>query len=128
MKGNWSTVPKENFARAREMRSKQTSAEACLWKVLRNRSLGVAFRRQHPLWPYIADFYCPELRLVIEVDGVTHASAEDMEYDTARDAYMNVRGITVKRFRNEEVLRELEDVWTKLETLIARLKQDLSHA
>jgi very-short-patch-repair endonuclease len=94
---------------ARELRRNQTPAEASLWSHLRARQLdGMRFRRQHPIGPYVVDFYCAESRLVIEVDGDTHA--EQVEADQARTAWLESRGYRVIRFTNSEVRRQLEAV------------------
>ena len=73
------------------------------WNAVRGRQLGVTFRRQHPIGPYIADFYVPELRLVVEIDGATHTSDEQMEHDKTRDDFMRMQGIRVKRYTNLEI-------------------------
>ncbi len=93
---------------ARTMRRDPTPAERRLWLALRNRQLeGAKFRRQMPLGPFIADFYCSEARLVIELDGVSHT---DSLTDDARDAWMRGQGIRVLRFANCDVLGNLEGV------------------
>ena len=95
----------------RELRSNQTEAESCLWRLLRNRQVsGLKFRRQHQFGNYIADFYCHEAQLVIECDGSVHDSNENWQHDQARDAYMVGQGLRVLRFTNEEVLNNTEEV------------------
>jgi very-short-patch-repair endonuclease len=90
--------------RANSLRKNQTSAEDLLWCNLRNRKLGgYKFRRQHPVLVYIADFYCPEKKVVVEVDGGIHKRKEQREYDKKRDEKMEGLGIFVLRFTNEEV-------------------------
>lgn len=87
---------------AQRMRNCPTQAEAALWPYLAERRCGlVKFRRQAPIAGYIADFYSPELRLIVEVDGPTH----DAEYDRLRDQRLTVLGYKTIRFTNEEVLR-----------------------
>ena len=89
--------------RAREFRKKQTTAEALLWELLRNRQfLGFKFRRQHQFGDYIADFYCHEARLVIECDGEAHAPNEAWHHDQERDAY---RLTAPERLRHEDTRR-----------------------
>ena len=93
---------------ARAMRRDATSAERRLWHGLRNhRVSGLKFRRQVPLGPYIADFYCPSAKLVIEVDGVSHI---DAPADAVRDDWMAKCGLRVMRFSNREVLGNLQGV------------------
>jgi very-short-patch-repair endonuclease len=95
--------------RARELRQPQTAAEATLWRVLQNRKLGYKFRRQHPIGPFIVDFYCAEAgRLVIEIDGSSHMEQE--EYDAERTAWLESQGYHVIRFNNTEVRYQLNEV------------------
>jgi len=90
-------------ANARRSRQDSTIAEAALWKLLRDRRLaGVKFRRQAPIGRYIADFCCPALRLIIELDGGVHVLRA--ESDAERDAWLTAQGFTVLRFGNEVVL------------------------
>lgn len=90
-----------------------TEAEKRLWYHLRaHRFLGVKFKRQKPVGPYIADFACPALRLVIEIDGGQHS--EEAEYDRLRDAWLRKRGYTVLRFWNNEVMENMEGVLERI--------------
>ncbi|MCF0050965.1 endonuclease domain-containing protein [Dyadobacter sp. LJ53] len=98
------------FARARQLRDNETRAEKLLWARLSNKQLGVKFRRQHPLHRFIVDFYCHELKLVIEVDGGIHFSEENQEYDQMRTELIAEFEIKVIRFRNEEIYYEIENV------------------
>ncbi len=96
------------FEYARDLRKNETSAEDLLWRNLRNRKLdGLKFRRQHPLDKLIPDFYCHEKKLAIEVDGSVHDSKEAKESDEGRTYELKELGITVLRFRNEEVLNDM---------------------
>ncbi|MFQ5610590.1 MAG: endonuclease domain-containing protein [Anaerolineae bacterium] len=100
--------------RARELRQQMTPAEKTLWQRLRNKQLnGFKFRRQHPLGPFIADFYCPACRLVVEIDGDIHDLQP--ERDAARTERFEQYGYRVIRFRNEQVLDDLEGVLTAIE-------------
>ncbi len=78
-------------ARSRQLRRDMTKAEWRLWGVLRGAQLGASFRRQHPIGPYYADFYCAPLKLVIELDGGQHA--ERQAHNAARTAFMETRGL-----------------------------------
>ena len=92
------------FHFAKVMRAEPTAAEAKLWSALRGRKLGgFKFRRQHPLQHYIADFYCFERKLVIEVDGAIHNEQNQSEYDKFRTAELGEDGITVLRFTNKQI-------------------------
>ncbi|MGH6871128.1 MAG: endonuclease domain-containing protein [Rhizomicrobium sp.] len=94
--------------KARELRGKMPNAEVILWSRLRRNALGgLRFRRQHPIGPYIADFAAPLARLVIELDGGSHATDEAHKFDQVRDRYMRSRGWQVLRFRNDEVYQSL---------------------
>jgi very-short-patch-repair endonuclease len=96
-------------ARAKELRRELTPAEKKLWARLRNGQVnGLQFRRQHAVGTYIVDFYCAKAKLVIEVDGDSHA--EQIEYDQARTEYLNERGYSVIRFTNREVFNQCEAV------------------
>lgn len=96
---------------ARRLRQQEPDAAKLLWSLLRNRQLaGAKFRREHQLGPYIADFYAPEHRLVIEADGGGHFTPEQQAEDTNRDQYLRGMGLTVLRFTNDAVLLETESV------------------
>lgn len=89
----------------RRLRSAQTGAEQLVWNMLRRRRLGgLKFRRQHPVSHYILDFYCPEFRLAIELDGEGHFSETGRCYDEMRSKELEALGIQVLRFENSEVL------------------------
>jgi len=98
------------LAFARELRHPQTPAEQKVWQVLRNRQCaGYKFRRQHPIGPFIVDFYCAQTKLVIEIDGDTHA--DQIEYDLARTEYLNQQGYRVLRFTNNDVHTNIDAVY-----------------
>jgi len=93
---------------AQQMRQQPTPAERALWQALRRGQLnGLKFRRQAPIERYIADFYCPLARLVIEIDGITHA---DPDADAPRDLWLKTQGLRVPHFWNNEVLTNLQGV------------------
>ena len=88
-----------------------TEAELVLWEVLKGKKLcGRKFRRQHSIGYYIADFYCPSERLIIELDGQYHYTSEGLEKDRERDDHLKELKIKVLRFENKEVLNNLTDV------------------
>jgi very-short-patch-repair endonuclease len=107
---DWSASPITHRERRRALRREMTDPEKRLWRALRARQLGVKFRRQHPIGPYIADFYSREAHLVVEIDGATHSEPDAIEYDRQRDAYMRALGLDILRFTAEEVLHNLEGV------------------
>jgi very-short-patch-repair endonuclease len=96
-------------AAARQLRQQLTPAEKLLWEALKKRQLnGLKFRCQHPVKSFIVDFYCPQHRLVIEVDGSIHD--QQVEYDAARTECLNHLGYRVIRFRNREIISNLSQV------------------
>ncbi len=102
---------------ARNLRKEQTDAENLLWALLRDRRIGGAkFRRQHPVEPYVLDFYCHDAKLAIELDGGGHA--QQPRQDVKRDEYLAGKGIETLRVWNNQLLSEtesvLEAIWNKL--------------
>lgn len=94
----------------RKLRWKQTEAEWIVWELLRNRKFhNLKFRRQHPIGRYIADFYCDELKLVIELDWEIHKNQE--EYDNIRDEIIKTHGIHILRFKNEDVYDNIDKIF-----------------
>ena len=96
-----------NFENAQDLRRRSTDAEQLLWTLLRNRQLkGKKFRRQHPIAHYVADFYCHECKLIVELDGHHHKNPGAKKYDQIRTTVLNDLGVTVLRFWNDEVLKD----------------------
>jgi very-short-patch-repair endonuclease len=109
----------EIHRRARELRKNLTPAELKLWDLLRSKSIGnLKFRRQHPIYQYIADFYCHELRLVIELDGGVHDEVGQQEYDRNRDLVIGEFDIQILRFKNEEVINDPIKVMEKVKAFL----------
>jgi very-short-patch-repair endonuclease len=103
------------FRNANELRRSSTKAEDLLWQQLRNRKLGgFKFRRQHPINNYIADFYCSEKQVVVEVDGGIHNEKGQKEYDEGRTVDLKSMGIKLIRFTNDEVENEMNIVLKKI--------------
>jgi leucyl-tRNA synthetase len=96
--------------RRKELRKNPTEAEEKLWWYLRDKRLGIKFRRQHSIGGYILDFICKDKKLIIEVDGEIHNTKEAREYDEVRDKYFKELGYEVLRFKNSEVENEIEKV------------------
>jgi adenine-specific DNA-methyltransferase len=99
---------------ARDLRHPLTPAEQRVWAVVRNRGLSYKIRRQHPIGRFIADFYCVEAKLVIEIDGDTHLEPAQIVYDTERTAWLEAHGHRVIRFSNREVYENLDGVLEKI--------------
>ncbi len=114
-------VPKRLTPLARTLRRNATNAERRLRQGLRREQVaGFRFRRQVILGAFIADFACFEARMVVEVDGATHSTDEEIARDTARSAALIAQGFDVLRFTNEDVVRNLDGV---LETIRLRLME-----
>ena len=112
-------VRQSHLSFARQLRRQQTDAERLLWSRLRgHRFLSLQFRRQHPLAPYVLDFYCAELALAVELDGGQHADAQ--AHGQQRTDFLAARGLTVLRFWNNEVMSNLEGVLEQLRGFVER--------
>ena len=109
--GQWSGIPRHHFGRARAMRQAMSPPELAVWCSLLGKQMGVKFRKQHPIGPYIADFYSHECGLVVEIDGEQHFETEEAQsYDRERDAFMENLGLIVLRFSAYDVGANLEGV------------------
>ena len=109
---------------ARRLRRQMSPPEAMLWQRLRGSQIGVKVRRQHPMGPYVADFYVRECRLVIEVDGEAHDRGERPLRDTSRDNFLAKAGYRVLRIAATEILN---DVDTVVEGIAALVTSPLHH-
>jgi very-short-patch-repair endonuclease len=99
----------------RDLKKNQTNPEEIMWSKLRNRQfMNLKFRRQYGIGEYIADFYCAELKLVIEIDGESHFTEEGIKYDEIRTTFMKSLGIKVIRFTNKEIMENIEGIFGKL--------------
>ena len=96
-----------------------TRAEIILWSRLRERKInGYKFRRQQPILDYIVDFYCPELKLIIEADGEIHSLNENSEYDLKRDNILKINGYHIIRFTNFKIETDLDSIINKIKLYI----------
>ena len=100
----------ETVLKARALRRAMTLPEGLLWQQLRRRPCGLKFRRQHPIGPFIADFYCAAAKLIIEVDGSGHDMGDSPGRDARRDDWLVTQGFAVLRFAATEVMRNMEAV------------------
>lgn len=104
---------------ASELRQQCTQSEAKLWEQLKGQKVaGHKFLRQKPIGDYIADFYCKELHLAIELDGLSHDSEEVMDKDAVKERYLNSLGIQVLRFPDGEVMNDMRNVLREIEFVI----------
>jgi very-short-patch-repair endonuclease len=117
----------ELFRLAERMRRNPTVAEDLLWKYLKKYRLqGFVFRRQHPLDLFIVDFYCHKIKLVIEVDGDIHLTGEFIKYDENRTGEIKKYDINVIRFRNKEIIEDIDNVMREIKTIINTLSDSSS--
>lgn len=99
------------FEIARHLRKNETKAEKLLWRKLRNRRLGgFKFLRQHPIKGYVVDFYCHEVRLVVELEGTIHDLPSQKTYDEERFKSLRSRKLDILRFRNDAVMEDVDSV------------------
>ena len=112
------------FRNARALRKKMTPSEKIIWNDLlkSKKMLGFKFRRQHAFNRYILDFYCHELKLSIEVDGEIHNDKNQMEYDECRTNQLKEFGITEIRFKNTQVMNDIEKVEQEIINVITQIK------
>ena len=107
----------------RSLRNNMPPAEKLLWAKLRGRQVeGCKFRRQYSIGPFVVDFYGPELKLAIEVDGESHSGAYAQTYDAERQAFLESKGTRVVRFTNQQVYQDLDRVVEAIALLIRDLR------
>ena len=113
MKENYKNVPEYIKDLSKDLRHFGTDSEQILWEVLRNRKFNnLKFRRQHPFWRYVADFYCDEIKLVIELDWKIHEN--QIEYDNIRDNLIKQYWVKILRIKNEDVYSNLTSIYKKI--------------
>jgi len=98
----------------KKLRQDQTEAERKVWNIIRGKKFGYKFFRQYSVGPYILDFFCPVKRLALEIDGCQHNEVRNKIYDSKRTHFLKSKNITVFRFYNNEVLRNIEGVYDKI--------------
>ena len=104
------TAPKKTVMRARQLRKAMSLPEILLWRILKARHDGLKFRKQHPIGPYILDFFCFEHSIAIGIDGQSHDMGDRPERDVARDAWLAARRIKVIRIAAKDVLADPDAV------------------
>jgi very-short-patch-repair endonuclease len=108
---------------ARQLRNNSTKAEIKLWHYLKGKQLrGYDFHRQKPIGNYIVDFFCNKLMLAIELDGYTHGFEEVFERDKVKEQSLQEFGITILRFKDEDIMNNIEGVMTHIEECIKSLE------
>jgi len=103
------------FVHARQLRRSSTPEERMLWELVRGKQLGFKFRRQHPFPPFILDFYCPQARVAVELDGAHHVESSDAR----RDEFLAAKNVVVFRIENRVLREDPDSVVAALETLIS---------
>lgn len=117
--GMWKGSPSSSFLKAQSLRNNETKAEKILWEKLRSNQLkGHKFRRQHPISLFIADFYCHQLKLIIEVDGQYHNAPEQIKKDDERTQSLQDNGMKIIRFTNCEIENNIGKVITQIGVII----------
>ena len=115
---------KEQNEKRKALRNAMSNAEIILWDRLKGRQIkGMKFRRQFGVGRYAIDFYCPEIKLAIEVDGDTHDSPDEIEYDKTRQSEIENYKIVFLRIKNEEIFKSIDEVILKIENKINELIQ-----
>ena len=110
---------------ARRLRNAMSLPEVLLWQALKGGSHNPRFRRQHPIGPYVVDFYCAAAHLVIEVDGMAHDMGDRPQRDLARNAYLQDKGFTVLHIPASDILRDVSAVAESVMKAAAPLRQSL---
>jgi very-short-patch-repair endonuclease len=116
-----------NKARARYLRKIETRAEKMLWTRLRNKQVaGLKFRRQHPIGYFVADFYCHEIKLIIELEGRVHDKKEQKEYDRLRKELIETWEFKVITIKNSQIYNNIDNVIKCIEKTAERRRLSLS--
>ena len=108
--GAMRSTSKATVEKARALRRALSPPEAVLWRHLRERPGGLKFRRQHPIGPFVADFYCPSAKLIIEVDGMAHDMGANPTRDSERDEWLRAKGFAVLRLPGGNVKDDVTSV------------------
>jgi very-short-patch-repair endonuclease len=116
---------KSEQEKRRQLRNNMTYCEKIVWLHLRKRQLGYRFLRQYSVDHFVIDFYCPELKLAVELDGNVHEIPEQKNYDRARQKYLEKFGIKFIRIKNEEFLGNLNKAFSRIEKLIKELSANV---
>lgn len=107
------------------LRKIPVSCERKIWSRLRNKQLGYKFFRQFGIGKYIMDFYCPVLKFMIEIDGATHCTEDEIQKDKTRDQYLRNFGITIKRYTNTDIKENFSEVIYDVQEILIKL--NLTH-
>lgn len=119
---------KSEQEKRRTLRKGMTFCEKIMWIHLRRKQLGVRFLRQYSVDHYVIDFYCPELKLAIELDGSVHDTPDQKEYDADRQEYLERFGITFCRITNDELMSNANMAFKKIEAIIKLINNNLNNS
>jgi len=114
---------KENKFLRKKLRQEMPKGEILLWQRLNNKKMGYKFRRQYSIGSYVVDFYCPQFKLVIEIDGGTHISKQAAVYDKQRQKYLESLGLIVKRYSSQLIANNLDEVLIDLNSFCQGLEK-----
>lgn len=112
--------PVKTIMAARRLRHKMSLPEVLLWQILRRNGAGIKFRRQHPIGPYVIDFYAPQFKAAVEIDGLAHDMGNQPARDSARDAWLARQGLKIIRFPARDVLADAAAV---ADAIVGQLKK-----
>jgi very-short-patch-repair endonuclease len=107
----------------KKLRKSMPKGEILLWQKLKTKQLGYKFRRQYGVGPFVLDFYCREIRLGIEVDGLTHDHTKQVVYDRERQKYLEAKKIKIIRFNSEEIFKDTDNVVERIFLVCQKLKK-----
>lgn len=110
----------QTVRKARRFRREMTLPEVLVWQRLRKAPMGIKFRRQHPVGPFVLDFYCPSVKTGIEIDGIAHDMGDNPQRDVERDAWLREKGIRVIRIPAQDVLRNVDEA---VEAIVAACRE-----
>lgn len=109
----------KKYHTAKMLRKNSTMQEKRLWNLLKNRQFhNLRFKRQDPIGNYIVDFVCPEIKLIIEIDGGQHNEPENIEYDHQRTEFLESNGYRIIRFWNNDIYKNINGVIEEIEKYI----------
>jgi very-short-patch-repair endonuclease len=118
---------RDTIRKARTLRREMSLPEVLLWRLLRQKPSGVKFRRQYPAGPYVLDFYAPDAKLGIEIDGIAHDMGDRPERDLRWDAWLAAQGFTIVRIAARDVLKDVEGVANSILVLVRERQKPLHH-
>jgi very-short-patch-repair endonuclease len=104
------------------LRNNATKAEKLLWQKLKNSQLGYKFRRQHGIKQYVVDFYCPKLKLIVELDGDVHNFIEQQKHDWIKEKNLEKLGFKIIRYHNNEIIKDIDKVMVNIKAICKKLE------